>query len=79
MALISKAAGSEDQGVVQGYASSGGALASIIGLISGGALFDAIGPNVFFVASGIFIGGLAVSASLGRTLGTARDSVAPTA
>jgi MFS family permease len=72
LSLISKAAGSRDQGVVQGYASSGGALASIVGLVLGGILFEAIGPAVFLLSCGVFVVAMIVSSSLGRTLGTVR-------
>jgi DHA1 family tetracycline resistance protein-like MFS transporter len=64
LALISKAAGAKDQGVVQGYASSGGALASIFGLVLGGVLFELIGTHVFVLASGIFVAAALVSLSL---------------
>jgi MFS family permease len=72
LALISKAAGSQDQGVVQGYASSGGALASIIGLVLGGVLFELIGTAIFPLACGIFAAAALVSLSLGHALGTVR-------
>ncbi len=72
LALLSKAAGPDDQGTVHGYASSGGALASIVGLISGGALFEIMGPMVFALAAVIFAVGLAVAVSLGRALGATR-------
>ena len=74
LALISKAAGPDDQGTVHGYASSGGALASILGLISGGALYETLATGVFALAAGIFVLGLAVAASLGRSLGTTRSA-----
>jgi hypothetical protein len=49
---------------VQGYASSGGALASIFGLVLGGVLFELIGTHVFVLASGIFVAAALVSLSL---------------
>ena len=79
LALISRAAGARDQGAVQGYASSGGALASIIGLILGGILFESIGTGVFAVSCGVFLAAVAVASSLGRALGTTRGRAEPAA
>lgn len=73
LSLISRAAGDRDQGAVQGYASSGGAMASIVGLISGGALFDLLGPMIFWVAVAGFVAALLTAVSLGGALGTTRD------
>ena len=53
MAIISKVAGRDLQGAVQGFASSGGAIASIVGLLVGGLLFDVIGSRVFLLAATI--------------------------
>jgi MFS family permease len=55
MALLSKAAG-EHQGTVQGFASSCGSAASIIGLIAGGFLYDVIGSRVFMICAVIIYG-----------------------
>lgn len=41
------------QGTIQGYASSTGSLASILGLILGGFLFGVLGTSVFWIAGGI--------------------------
>jgi MFS family permease len=49
LSLLSKAAGSKYQGVVQGYASSTGSLASIIGLITGGIVYGLIGIYIFLI------------------------------
>ena len=43
LALLSKAAGGQYQGAVQGFASSAGSLASIVGLIAGGILYGILG------------------------------------
>lgn len=51
LAVISKTATPETQGSVQGFASSGGSVASIIGLLLGGLLFEMIGPLVFLFAA----------------------------
>lgn len=53
LALLATAAGHRAQGTVQGLAGSGAALASIIGLLAGGVIFDAIGASVFYVAAAI--------------------------
>lgn len=55
MGVLSKAAGTVLQGAVQGYAQSFGAVASIAGLIAGGALYLAFGALLFVVASGIIL------------------------
>ncbi|MEO1610250.1 MAG: MFS transporter [Pseudomonadota bacterium] len=51
MALLAKQAGKQFQGAVQGFASSSGAAASIIGLIAGGLLYTWVGPWVFVVST----------------------------
>ncbi len=43
LSLLSKAAGGQYQGAVQGFASSTGSLASIVGLIGGGILYEFLG------------------------------------
>lgn len=53
MAVLSKRANDRFQGAVQGFASSSGAAASIVGLIGGGLLYTWIGAWVFVVAAGI--------------------------
>jgi MFS family permease len=54
VATISKHAGNDNQGVVQGLAGSSGSLASIIGLLVGGILYTLILEKIFFL-SFIFI------------------------
>jgi DHA1 family tetracycline resistance protein-like MFS transporter len=53
LAALSSAAGARVQGAVQGLASSGGAVASIAGLLVGGVLFTALAGRVFLVAAAI--------------------------
>ena len=47
MALLANAAGERLQGAVQGFGSSIGSLASIVGLISGGVLYESVGASTF--------------------------------
>jgi MFS family permease len=51
LAILSKAAGEKYQGSVQGFASSAGSLASIIGLIAGGILYSSTGTFTFLVSA----------------------------
>ena len=55
LSMISKSAESKYQGAVQGFASSSGSLASIIGLITGGILFGVLGPNTFILPAVIMV------------------------
>ena len=52
LSILSKHAGEKHQGSVQGFASSSGSLASIIGLILGGFLYVLIGPKTFLISAG---------------------------
>ena len=52
MAFLAEQAGQRFQGAVQGFASSSGAAASIVGLIAGGLLYTWAGPWVFIVSAG---------------------------
>jgi DHA1 family tetracycline resistance protein-like MFS transporter len=49
LSILSKVAGQKYQGAIQGYASSVGSLASIIGLITGGLLYGLIGATIFWI------------------------------
>jgi len=51
MAMLSNAAGDMHQGAVQGSAGSIGAIASIVGLIAGGLLYNWLGAWVFVLAA----------------------------
>jgi len=53
MSILSKRAGTVHQGAVQGVASSFGSLASIIGLIIGGLLYNLIGITTFLICAGV--------------------------
>lgn len=66
LAIISMAADHSVQGAVQGLASSGGAVASIVGLLAGGMLYGFTGGAVFFIAATI------TAAAVLMTFGVAR-------
>jgi MFS transporter, DHA1 family, tetracycline resistance protein len=51
MSLLSKSAGDVMQGAVQGFATSIGAVASILGLVGGGIAYVQIGASIFVVAA----------------------------
>jgi DHA1 family tetracycline resistance protein-like MFS transporter len=53
MSILSKRAGTRYQGVVQGVASSFTSLASIIGLTTGGILYDLIGGTTFLICAAV--------------------------
>ena len=55
MSILSRRAGSKLQGTVQGVAGSFGGLASIIGLILGGFLYNSIGGATFLISAGIIL------------------------
>jgi predicted MFS family arabinose efflux permease len=55
LSLLSKRGGTEVQGAVQGIAGSAGSLASIVGLILGGVLYELLGPITFFVSGGVIV------------------------
>ncbi len=51
LSILSKTAGETHQGAVQGFASSAGSLASIIGLIIGGLLYEQLGNMAFLISA----------------------------
>ena len=53
MSILSKSAGKVYQGFIQGVSSSFGSLASIIGLIVGGFLYNLIGGSTFLISGEI--------------------------
>ncbi|MEM1321817.1 MAG: MFS transporter [Bacteroidota bacterium] len=55
LALLSTMGPASRRGAIQGYGASMGSMASIIGLILGGALFDFLGTTVFIIGAGIFL------------------------
>jgi MFS family permease len=74
--LLSKLAGERDQGAVQGIAGSVGGLASIVGLIAGGLLFEAAGAVTFLYSAGLILASCVVAWPL---LGVARGDPDPPA
>lgn len=65
-AVLSKQAGQEFQGAVQGFASSLGAAASIVGLIGGGLLYTWVGAWVFILSAAIIAVAALLSVDSGR-------------
>ena len=55
MSILSKRAGKVHQGAVQGIAGSFGGVASIIGLITGGVLYNLIGGVTFLISAAIIL------------------------
>ena len=55
MSILSRRAGSKLQGAVQGVAGSFGGLASILGLILGGFLYNSIWGFTFLVSAGVIL------------------------
>jgi MFS family permease len=55
MAMLSNAAGDMHQGAVQGAGGSIGAIASIVGLIAGGLLYNWLGAWVFVLAALVIV------------------------
>ena len=55
LSVLSKVGGDQYQGAIQGYAGSAGSLASIIGLVAGGLVYQQIGEGVFLVSAAWFV------------------------
>ena len=55
LSILSKVADPKYQGAIQGYASSTGSLASIIGLITGGVIYGWIGVTTFWIPGTLFL------------------------
>ena len=55
LSILSKVAGEEHQGAIQGYASSTGSLASIIGLLAGGFIYNLFGTIIFIMPAILMI------------------------
>jgi MFS family permease len=72
LSLLSKQAGNRYQGAVQGVASSAGSLASIVGLVLGGLLYELIGPVTFLISGSLIV----LVFLLSLRLGTPRLAVA---
>ncbi|MEJ2206591.1 MAG: MFS transporter [Gemmatimonadota bacterium] len=64
LALLANAAGEQTQGAVQGFASSSAAVASILGLVLGGLLYEQVAGRIFLVAGGVTVVALMVALSL---------------
>jgi DHA1 family tetracycline resistance protein-like MFS transporter len=64
--LLSKLAGERHQGAVQGIAGSVGGLASIVGLVGGGLLFEAVGASTFVVSAVLILASCGVALPLLR-------------
>ena len=64
LAIISMATGRDVQGAVQGFASSSGAVASIIGLFVGGLLYGFVGEWIFIVAGAVTLAAFALSLTI---------------
>jgi DHA1 family tetracycline resistance protein-like MFS transporter len=67
MSILSKRAGTALQGAVQGVAGSIGGVASIIGLIAGGVLYNSIGGATFLVSAVVIFSVFVMSFRLLRT------------
>ena len=55
MSMLSKVAGDQYQGAIQGLTGSVGAVASIAGLIAGGLLYNWLGAWLFVIATAIVL------------------------
>ena len=66
--LLSKLAGERNQGTVQGIAGSVGGLASIVGLIAGGLMFEAVGAATFVYSAGLILVSCVVAWPLLKTV-----------
>ena len=71
MALLSNTAGDELQGAVQGLGSSVGSLASIVGLIVGGLLYESLGATTFLGSSALIFLVMAIAVVACRSEGVA--------
>ena len=55
LAMLSSLVSAEHQGEVQGYGTSAGSAASIVGLVAGGVLYEAIGTTAFAISGIAFL------------------------
>ncbi|WP_299440718.1 MFS transporter [uncultured Aquimarina sp.] len=55
LSLLSKTGNSSMQGAIQGYGNSMGSLASIVGLVVGGIMFESINVTIFIIGAGVFL------------------------
>ena len=61
MSILSRRAGTVHQGAVQGVAGSFGGLASIVGLVMGGILYDLLGGTVFLISAAVIFAAFIMS------------------
>lgn len=73
LSLLSQAAGRTHQGAVQGLAGSLGAVASITGLLLGGALYGSIGSRVFWVSAGVTLVVALTASNIRRSVTTTTE------
>ena len=64
LSVLSKTAGNQYQGLVQGIAGSLGAVASMAGLIAGGLLYTILGPTIFWVSAAVILAVVTVASFL---------------
>jgi DHA1 family tetracycline resistance protein-like MFS transporter len=67
MSILSKRAGTLNQGTVQGVANSFASLASIIGLIMGGLIYNMLGATTFLISAGVIFTVFVMSFRLMKT------------
>jgi MFS transporter, DHA1 family, tetracycline resistance protein len=73
MSILSNRAGTVYQGTVQGVANSFASLASIIGLLVGGLLYNLLGATTFLVSAGVIFTVFVLSFRLIKISGHAKD------
>ena len=73
MSILSNRAGNIYQGTVQGVANSFASLASIIGLLVGGLLYNLLGATTFLVSAGVIFTVFVLSFRLIKISGHAKD------
>lgn len=71
LSLLASLVSQDLQGEVQGYGASAGSAASIIGLVAGGVLYEAIGSTTFALSAVAFLTAVAASLITPRSPGTA--------
>jgi MFS family permease len=62
-AVLSKVAGPEYQGAAQGFAGAAGSLASVLGLLVGGVLYESVGVATFVFAAAMMVAVSALAAA----------------
>lgn len=72
LSLLSRQAGARAQGTVQGFAGSSGALASVLGLVVGGLLFDRLGAQIFMISAATIAAAFVIAVAGTRRLKAAR-------